>query len=95
MEIAIAIIVAVVLIADIFATSLVVRSPGATRRQKTMQTILVWSMPIFGAVLIGFFHADNLRHVGPDYQSPTTSIGDNDAINLEMSRTQDEHHGEH
>jgi NADH:ubiquinone oxidoreductase subunit 6 (subunit J) len=70
-----------VLVINIAATVAVFRSPVPSSKQQLAQLAIVWLVPIFGAVLIGFFH-----YSIDSKETPQTSTlrDDNDypAVNL-------------
>ena len=70
------------LAANIAATAMVLRSHTATPRQKTLQTSLVWLIPLLGAVVLITFHWLDRRKPGPQPDSTGLDVSD---INVGMA----------
>jgi cytochrome bd-type quinol oxidase subunit 2 len=64
------------LIANITATAVVLRSHTATLRQKALQTSLVWLIPLLGAVVVVTFHWLDRRKPGPQSDSSGLDVSD-------------------
>lgn len=61
MELTLIIIGTAVLIANIWATIVVARSPFAIKERKVFQIIFIWCIPIIGASMAIFFNTENKR----------------------------------
>lgn len=55
----------IVVIINLAVTVKVVKSMFFTKTQKSLQIVLVWILPIIGALLIYFFHKDDETPKGP------------------------------
>jgi hypothetical protein len=66
MQIIVVTFVAVLLVTNLVATAMVLRSETATPAQKTLQSCLVWLLPFLGAFVVIVFHRLDSRSQGPE-----------------------------
>jgi hypothetical protein len=89
MRIALIAALVMLLVPNIAATAVVLRSHTATPRQKALQTSLVWLIPLLGAVVVMTFHALDRRKQGPQPGSPGL---DGSEIEAGLGARHDGHH---
>jgi membrane protease YdiL (CAAX protease family) len=89
MRIMVLIVLVVLLAANVWATSVVLRSATAAPAQKALQSLLVWLVPLIGAVVVIVFHRLDRRSQGPD---PERARLDGSEIDVGLGARQDGHH---
>jgi Na+/proline symporter len=83
------ILLAVLLIANVGATFLALRSDTATPTQRALQTFFVWMVPLLGAFVVILFHRLDRRSQGPE---PERARLDGNEIDVGMAARHDGHH---
>ena len=82
--------VTVVLVVNIFASVRVLTSGVITRRQKTLQLLFVWLIPVVGALVVAGVH----RADSQPSKTATTEVGsglsDNDVIDIALAARHNE-----
>ena len=65
------VVLAALLLANVWATRVVLRGPYSERRQKVVQCSAVWLLPVFGAILIFALHREPEKPAGRyrDYEN--------------------------
>ena len=77
MEIAVALLVlAVLVLANGFASRVVLRDPYAERHQKLFQLLAVWILPVFGAILVFALHRKPEKPAGHYRESNDSPLND-------------------
>ena len=71
MRIALIIALLVLLVANITATVVVLRSNVTTPTRKTLQSLFVWLIPLLGALVVMTFHWLDRRVQGPQPEQST------------------------
>ena len=89
MRVLLLVVLVVVLAANAWATSVVLRSATATRAQKALQSLLVWLVPLLGAVMIVVFHRLDRRTPGPE---PERARLDGSEIDVALGARHNGHH---
>ena len=89
MRILLLIVLAVLLAANVWATLVALRSAIATPTQKALQSLLVWLVPLLGAIAIVMFHRLDRRSQGSE---PERARLDGSEIDVGLAIRHDGHH---
>ena len=89
MRIVLIIILVVLLAANVWATVVALRSATATPAQKALQSLLIWLVPLLGAVVIIMFHRLDRRSQGPE---PEGARLDGSEIDVGLAIRHNGHH---
>lgn len=79
----------VLLAANVWATFVALRSATATPIQKGLQSLLVWLVPLLGAIVVVMFHRLDRRSQGPE---PERARLDGSEIDVGLAMRHDGHH---
>ena len=79
----------VLLAANVWATFVALRSAAATPVQKALQSLLVWLVPLLGAVMVVVFHRLDRRSQGPE---PERARLDGSEIDVALGARHNGHH---
>jgi cytochrome bd-type quinol oxidase subunit 2 len=89
METVLIVLAALVVVFNVVATVVALRSETATRTQRVLQSCLVWLFPLLGAFVVILFHRLDRRNQGP---AGETMRLDGSEIDVGLAARHDGHH---
>lgn len=77
------------------ATIRIARDSILTKRQRFVQIVLVWVIPVLGPILVTAIHRSQKKHQLQKDSEPWTAISDQQAIDMAIAQriTEVSHHG--